>query len=712
MNIYDNDQPIDGSEGKPDLLNRRKFAEYLTDILVIDPKDECYTVSLEGEWGDGKTSTVNLIKESIEKKYGNKRHKPVIIEYNPWLAGKDETLIQDFLIHFSSQLNMLDKSTQGQKIAKELISYSSLFNTLKLIPGVEPWASIVQGVMKTVGETTKKVSDLKELNLKQKKERLSNLIEDFKKPIIVILDDIDRVTPREAFQILRLVKAVADFAGTSYLLCYDPEYLISVLSNNNIEKPSLYIDKVVQLRIPLPILTFEDKNSIVDKELERLGYSEIINHYEGDNDRMVSVYNIQVKFLINNIRELKRIFNNLRFVYSQIKNEVCFTDLFCLSVLVIKAPAIYKAIKEQPEIFIGQSFVENYTFKGAYDVVNENKEKFDELLKEYSEFERTLLTGILEEIFPLLKDNRTHGINYDKAGRVTSKKRLYTALHYQLPKGFVSDMDVRKFINCEIPLNEFIKQMINEESVDRFFEMLLNNIESIESKNALKILMAMYESLLFEKYVTSQYAGTRSFISRSTHQEIISISKHLISKNQQKTSLLKAILKEEKYLPVSSTIIRILLIQNNELNDRTNYKDEKWLKKSDYKKIKNEWAELACEAIQKDEYFKSVYSTQIFYSLFHVDVKSLKKLFGEWIKNDKGIEQIAYLTGRSGYDSTNGAYTQFDEETMAQLVDIKLFESKVKKILDSKNNLNNYLSAVYKSIITRKSMYLDNTKRR
>ncbi len=66
MSSYHNDQPINGSENSPDRLNRETFASHLAEILTLDPSDDCLTVSLEGDWGYGKTSVVNLVKKSIQ----------------------------------------------------------------------------------------------------------------------------------------------------------------------------------------------------------------------------------------------------------------------------------------------------------------------------------------------------------------------------------------------------------------------------------------------------------------------------------------------------------------------------------------------------------------------------------------------------------------------------------------------------------------------
>ena len=243
MGKYHNDQPIQGGPHDPDLLNRADFADHLAEILLLNYDDDCLTVSIEGEWGYGKTSVINLVKGAL-----NKNDKtPIIIEYNPWLAGKPESLIQDFLLQFSSQLNIRDNSEDALKAAKELIAYSSLFSVAKLVPGAEPWASIVEKVFSRFGNATKKIAELKKLDLLGKKKKVIKAIEKIKLPIVVIIDDIDRLTPSETFQVLRLVKAVADFSGTSFLLAFDAKYLSSVLNKNNIANSSEYINKIIQL---------------------------------------------------------------------------------------------------------------------------------------------------------------------------------------------------------------------------------------------------------------------------------------------------------------------------------------------------------------------------------------------------------------------------------------------------------------------------------
>lgn len=164
------------------------------------------------------------------------------------------------------------------------------------------------------------------------------------------------MAPDEAFQVIRLVKAVADFPGTSFLLSFDPSYLASSLEKQGIDNSSQYIDKVVQLRIPLPLIAHRDLQNLADIELRNLSDKSLTDSFERDQERLSYLYHRYAKHIIRSPRELKRIFNHLRFVLAQTEGKVCFTDLYCLSILAIKSHGVYESIKSSPEFYVGQKF--------------------------------------------------------------------------------------------------------------------------------------------------------------------------------------------------------------------------------------------------------------------------------------------------------------------------------------------------------------------
>ncbi|MCK7542581.1 KAP family NTPase [Marinobacter bryozoorum] len=711
MGSYHNDQPISGEEENPDLLSRKEFSERLAKILLVAPTDDCMTVSLEGDWGYGKTSVINLVKRTLSQQ----ENSPVIVEYNPWLAGKAEALVQDFLVQFSAQLNIPDRPKEGLKASRELLAYSKLFNAMKFIPGVEPWASTVQGVFSAVGGATQKISKLRELDLLGRKKKINSILENLGVSIVVVIDDIDRLTPDEAFQVIRLVKAVADFPGTSFLLSFDPTYLAKSLEKQGIDKSSQYIDKVVQLRIPLPLIAHRDLQNLANIELQNLSEKSLTDSFERDQERLSYLYHRYAKHLIRSPRELKRTFNHLRFVLAQTEGKVCFTDLYCLSILAIKSHEIYQSIKDSPELYVGRKFDDDISFEKREDVIEINKGKRDAILAKCSEKDSIYIGGILKELFPLLDDAAysMYGSDYDKCGRVASEKRLYTALHYQVPPGSVSDTEIVSFLSGTINREEYLKKAIDEDFVERLFELLQQNIEKASQEDALHSLKAMYYVFFDSDYIKRHEYEFHGFFKFDLYRSIMWLTFSIIESSDQKESFLFELLEEQKALPITADITRRLLLQIGRIEtDEPRFKQEQWLPKEKSEEYIELWSGLVMRELLEGDLVDSVHASHIYFIFYRASKEKAKQVFSRWLCEESGLEKVAKLIGRCGSDSTNGPYAEISEESLSELLDYQL----LKKLADnelksSTDNLSTYLQAVYRSISTGDKYYLNDASK-
>lgn len=698
MSRYHNDQPIQGGANDPDLLNRLGFANHLASILLLGSDDDCLTVSLEGEWGYGKTSVINLVKGALAEK----SISPIIIEYNPWLAGKPDSLIQDFLLQFSSQLKITDNSEVALSVAKELVAYSSLFSVAKLVPGAEPWASIVEKVFSRFSNSAKKIAELKKLDILGQKNKVSLAIKQIKEPIVVIIDDIDRLTPSETFQILRLIKAVADFSGTSFLLAFDANYLASVLSKNDIVNSSEYLDKVIQLRIPLPVISEISMNQLANIELKALSDKDLTECFDGDQDRLSWIYHKYFRCLIRNPRELKRFFNHLRFVLEQIEGQVCFTDIFSLSLIATKANSVYEHIKRSPEAYIGKSFkIDNILMEKPSDVVKEFESDRDSLLSVINERDRQLIAGLLGDIFPLLdKSNYSYfGVsNDDAAGRVSAIQRLYVALHYQTPLEYISDQEILNFIAGTIDRPEFLKDVLASNAEVRFFEML--NIYSINCKDdSLAILASIYDAFLKSEKLTSPLNDNYGFMIREPYRELNWLTYKLISDSDNKYSLVKGLIYRKENCPLAGDIL-------GKARDQIHGESEEapWISKNELVDLESEFQSIAVNAIINRDFYDTHLESHIFYELKRSSKEKASELLAHILNSDNGVIRVAEVIERSGRDSVNGPYVQIDDETFSDIINLRDIREKVRAIDIQSQPI--HTQAVLKSILDGKKYYL------
>ncbi|BEE18611.1 NTPase [Aeromonas enteropelogenes] len=698
MGRYHNDQPIQGGADDPDLLNRADFASHLANILLLNREDNCLTVSLEGEWGYGKTSVINLVKGALNEK----NIAPIIVEYNPWLAGKPESLIQDFLLQFSSQLNIRDKSEDALNAAKELIAYSSLFSVAKLVPGAEPWASIVEKVFSKFGSATKKIAELKKLDLLGKKKNVIKAITKIKNPIVVIIDDIDRLTPSETFQVLRLVKAVADFSGTAFLLAFDSNYLSSVLNKNGITNASEYINKVVQLRVSLPVISERGMNELATIELENLSERNLTEQFEHDQDRLGWIYHKYFKHLIKNPRELKRCFNHLRFVLEQVEGQVCFSDVFSLSIIATKATLVYEHIKKTPEAYIGRRFSnDGLMIDKAVDIVKSFEKERNEKLASLTESDRKLINGLLEDLFPLIDSGgfSLYGVSdTDAAGRVSAPQRLYVAFHYKTPIGYISDQEILQFISGEVNRHEFIHNVLRDDADERFFEMM-TNYSSVCKENSFNVLTSIYDVFLNSETLKKSLESNYGFMSRDPYRQINWLTNKIITESEHKYNLIKSLINREQNAPLGADILFKLRTQVHGENNET-----PWLNEEQLNEMELIYQDIAISALSKKMFIKNHLESHVFFELRRSSKVKAKKYLSDTLSTDDGVIRVAELIGNSGSDSTNGPYVEIDDDSLSDIIDMGALRDEIRNVHLQTQPI--HIQAIIKSIIDGKKYYL------
>ena len=698
MGKYHNDQPIKGGQNDPDLLNRSGFSNHLAEVLLLKHDDDCLTVSLEGEWGYGKTSVINLVKGALHEK----EQAPIIIEYNPWLAGKPESLIQDFLLQFSSQLSINDNSAIALKAAKELVAYSSLFSVAKLVPGAEPWASIVEKVFSTFGNSTKKIAELKKLDLLGKKKKVVEAITKIETPIIVIIDDIDRLTPSETFQVLRLVKAVADFSGTSFLLAFDSNYLASVLNKNNIDNSSEYINKVIQLRVPLPVISDRSMNELANIEFKNLSEKNLTELFENDEDRLSWIYHNYFKHLINNPRELKRCFNHLRFVLEQVEGEVCFTDLFALSIIATKASLVYEHIKRTPEAYIGKRFSnDELMMDKEEEIIKSFDDERNKLHDSFDKKENKLISGLLGEIFPALDSGgfAHYGVaDNDAAGRVSAPQRLYIAFHYITPEGYISDQEIMQFISGELDRTEFLGNVLKENADERFFEMMTHYSSKCKD-NSFDVISSIYDVLLKSDKLINSLENNYGFMSRDIYRQMNWLTNKVISESDSKFNLIESLVNRKINAPLSADILYKVRDQIKE-----QYSDKPWVTGEELKDIESKFQHIAIEALNQKLFIDSHLESHIFFGLRRSSKDKAIEFITSIMNDDNGIIRVAEVIGNTGSDSTNGPYVEISESDFSDTIDLDTLRNKAKCIDLGEQSIA--VQATLNSIIDGQKYYL------
>jgi hypothetical protein len=215
----------------------------------------------------------------------------------------------------------------------------------------------------TVGDGVKVAQDaladmekiLPAFDLARRKAEVVDALRELDRPIVVIVDDLDRLPADEIRLTVQAIKAVADFPRTTYLLAYDREIVAKALGNGDPETGLSYLEKIVQVAYPIPPLFQHQLRNFVDRKLKELltMLSLELRDYESTN------YAKAVKFvtdLARHPRDIVRLMNRLILSLPATRNEVNSVDVIVFEALSQRFPSVRDSVHRQPTDFIGHAF--------------------------------------------------------------------------------------------------------------------------------------------------------------------------------------------------------------------------------------------------------------------------------------------------------------------------------------------------------------------
>ena len=340
------DQPI--NTHTEDLLSRYSFAKALANAILSYELDDTISVGLFGEWGSGKTSLINLTLEEIRSH--SQPREPFIIKFNPWNFSDQNQLIQQFFNELSLVLCRDDSAAKHIKIGRTIQKYARFFEPFDYVPTVSFIGKIAKA-LKGVGKATEKAGEEALKNLSTVKNELNILLRDIDTKIIIVIDDIDRLNNTEIRQIFQLVKSLADFPKTIYLLSFDKNVVINALKKVQEGSGNDYLEKVIQVPFEIPQISKQEVEHFLFKKLDEL--IKDIPEERWDQTYWGNIYHSGLKHLFQNIRDVNRYLNTLSFGFSLVKDEVNPIDFIAITAIQVFIPDLYKSIKDNKDLFSG-----------------------------------------------------------------------------------------------------------------------------------------------------------------------------------------------------------------------------------------------------------------------------------------------------------------------------------------------------------------------
>ncbi|MGF1548838.1 MAG: P-loop NTPase fold protein [Thiotrichales bacterium] len=328
------DLPVEQSAD--DSLKLDGYVNALTRFIM-----ECQTpmtIAVQGDWGTGKTSMMKLVDQSI-KANDRYRERSQTIWFNTWQYSQfdlGQHLPIALLTNFISELESCD--SQGAvaalaRTAKKVLRAVSKNAASLAVVGLTGSIEGAQGVGSTVdeafnGDATNQLVRLKE-NLREIVRKRLDQIESKENGvadktqqarIVLFIDDLDRLVPVRAVELLEVFKLFLDIPGCVFVLACDYEVITHGLEEKFGQgKGRYFFDKIIQLPFSMPVSHY-DLGSYTKRLLDQIGLG-----HEGDHD--MGIYENLIRFSVGtNPRSMKRVFNSLQLLNFVAENRGILVD--------------------------------------------------------------------------------------------------------------------------------------------------------------------------------------------------------------------------------------------------------------------------------------------------------------------------------------------------------------------------------------------------
>jgi predicted KAP-like P-loop ATPase len=330
------DRPLD--DLAEDELGRDGFVAALQEE-VRDAPPEGLVVGVTGDWGSGKTSVINMALNPLAAEADFR-----LVRFNPWLFSGTPQLIEHYFVELSSQLHEAGRRSKRDRLVRlseALAGYADILDPLRFAPGVDAAVRAGQassGLLARLGG--------KPRSAHEQKVALNKLLEAHDERLIVVMDDIDRLTTGEIRDVMRLVRLVGDFPNIVYVLAYAPKTVATALGGSEgAEVGQAYLEKIVQVTHAVPAIDPEQLSTLL---LQRLTGTLAGVEYQLDQEHWSSMY-LGMRPYFRTLRDVVRYCNATRAPARHLVGELDVADILGLEALRIFEPSVWESIDDLAE---------------------------------------------------------------------------------------------------------------------------------------------------------------------------------------------------------------------------------------------------------------------------------------------------------------------------------------------------------------------------
>jgi len=685
-----------------DQLSREGFAGIAASALRSVSGSAGFVLSIEGPWGSGKSSTLAMIQALLKSK--DATPSPVIVHFNPWLVGEKDALLRQFLSNIANAIALSDGSRDGKKVAKELKAYAKVFDLVKLIPGAEPWASMIKSVVEAAGDATASVSEYKTPDIEAYKQRVEAALRKFERPVIVFIDDIDRLFPSEVFEMIRIIKAVGELPRVGYVVAWDCDYVSRALQNLNVPHSESYLDKIVQVRMRLPNLSLSARGKLFNRAMESIDPEALHEYFEDQDKRLGYLYHTGLRELLDQPRDVARVFNAVRLMEPLLRGEIVFADILGLAALSVKAPAVFELLKRKPRLFVGRLINDVFATGDSKAVVESGT---SERRLAYDASPDAAVQKVVHFLFPevaVAEKCRSLGQGSYAEGVISEAPRLMIALQLSVSDGDVSVRSARRYLQEKAQRSLIVSQLTND-NCNEFVDMLGEVGASLQGRavDDLDDICVSITRLVDAPVFVTRAKNRNAFFDLGIEELALQKIRVLVDAAGREDfgSIIQKVVTDSESLTCAAEILRRSYLASQE-----RHAEYFKLGAEQREEVIEAFAKNALEAARNESLLDKNRSGFVLWTLGRLAPQVCSELFSVLKAIDPGLDRFAVEFLGSSWDSTKGrAFSLPDEESLVgaycSLDNLKAHAQK--RLKDS--DLGYPVRAAWQSVVEGKRLY-------
>lgn len=414
-----------------DRLRRADFACRIASVLSELSLREGRVFAIRGGWGFGKSSLKNLITEQLDTRSDGADW----LDFNPWQWGEGDAIARALFGQIADRLGgEHSKAALGRADAlrrygailtgagsplKEAGSSTNLISTMLTNASVIAVASAIGFELPTAAKIAALLAmlavgvpllgrvlthlgrDRSAESLERVRETLQVRLRELDRPLVVFVDDIDRLEPEQIRMVLRQVKANANLPNIVFVLLFQPSIVERALDPVAGGNGRAFLEKIVQASFDLPAVPVSVVHHMFGEELAELAGPYAIAANGFAQTRWGNAFVGSIRPLLRNMRDVRRLISSIAaHIPLHVADdvfEVNIVDFLLLETLRVFEPDLHEALFRERELVLQEHRYPGY---GGQDA---DKAAAERLLEIVSEERRDIARNALIDLFPPLE---------------------------------------------------------------------------------------------------------------------------------------------------------------------------------------------------------------------------------------------------------------------------------------------------------------------